>query len=66
MKIFPMGDYYVWYCDWCDSRNQTLWARIDLGVVTCAACHAAVSLFAAGDGRRSHREGETVSRRIHA
>jgi hypothetical protein len=39
MKIMPMGDYYVWHCDWCDSTNYTLWARIDGQKITCAACH---------------------------
>ena len=37
-KIKPMGDYYVWYCDWCDSRNSTLWAKIDSHSVCCNAC----------------------------
>jgi hypothetical protein len=38
MKIMPNGDYYIWYCDWCDSRNLTLWTRIDKMEVVCAAC----------------------------
>ena len=39
MKIMPMGDYYVWHCDWCDSTNHTIWTRIDGQGFTCAACH---------------------------
>jgi hypothetical protein len=39
MKMIPMGDYYVWYCEWCDSRNLTLWTRIETGRVSCGACH---------------------------
>jgi hypothetical protein len=39
MKIMPNGDYYIWYCDWCDSRNLTLWTRIDKMKVVCAACY---------------------------
>lgn len=39
MKIMPMGDYYVWHCDWCDSTNYTLWARMEREGLTCAACH---------------------------
>ena len=39
MKLMPQGDYYVWYCDWCDSKNHTLWMRIDKGKVVCAACY---------------------------
>ncbi|HEX2770563.1 MAG TPA: hypothetical protein VHN12_14900 [Geobacteraceae bacterium] len=38
MKIMPQGDYYVWHCDWCDSRNHTLWTRIETGKVTCGVC----------------------------
>ena len=39
MKLMPMGDYYEWYCEWCDSRNLTLWTRFEKGQVTCGACH---------------------------
>jgi hypothetical protein len=38
MKIKPLGDYYVWYCDWCDSRNSILWTRIDSPSISCSAC----------------------------
>ena len=38
MKLMPQGDYYVWFCDWCDSRNQTLWTRIEEGKVVCSVC----------------------------
>ena len=40
MKLIPLGDYYVWYCDWCDSRNLTLWTRIDAKALACGACCA--------------------------
>lgn len=39
MKLMLMGDYYVWYCEWCDSRNLTLWTRIDAEKVSCGCCH---------------------------
>ncbi len=39
MKIMPMGDYYVWYCEWCDSKNLTLWTRVEKNEVLCGACH---------------------------
>lgn len=39
MRLMPMGDYYVWYCEWCDSRNLTLWTRIDAKKVSCGCCH---------------------------
>jgi hypothetical protein len=39
MKLMPQGDYYVWYCDWCDSRNHTLWTRVEIGKVICGVCY---------------------------
>jgi hypothetical protein len=39
MKLMPMGDYYLWYCEWCDSRNLTLWTKVTTDQVCCAACH---------------------------
>ncbi len=39
MKIMPLGDYYVWYCEWCDTRNLTLWTRFERDEVLCGACH---------------------------
>lgn len=38
MKLIPMGEYYVWHCDWCDSTNHTL-CRPGADGLTCAACH---------------------------
>jgi hypothetical protein len=46
MKLIPMGDYYVWYCDWCDSRNQTLWTRMEKGKAVCGACHSPFAIGA--------------------
>jgi len=39
MNIIPLGDYYAWYCEWCDTRNLTLQQRFVAGTVTCGACH---------------------------
>ncbi len=36
MKLMPQDDYYLWY--WCDSRNLTLWTRIETGKLQCGAC----------------------------
>lgn len=47
MNIIPLGDYYAWYCDWCDTRNQTLQQKFTTGAVTCGACHKPFSLPAA-------------------
>ena len=46
MKIMPMGDYYVWHCDWCDSTNYTLWAHLERQGLACAACHQHSAEFA--------------------
>ncbi len=53
MKIMPMGDYYIWYCEWCDSKNLTLWTRVEKNEVICGACHRGhydTGAFAAGIG----------------
>lgn len=45
MQLMPLGDYYVWYCEWCDSRNLTLWTRIENNELCCAACHREFPAF---------------------
>lgn len=44
MKLIPQDDYYLWYCDWCDSRNRTHWTRIETGKIQCGACQMPVVL----------------------
>ena len=48
-RIRPLGDFYVWYCDWCDSTNSTLWTRLESASVCCAACQQKYDL--ASDGQ---------------
>ena len=50
MKIMPLGDYYVWYCEWCDSKNLTLWTRLEKNDVLCGACHRGTSFQTSGEG----------------
>ena len=38
MKIRIEEDYYFWCCDWCDTENLVLWARMQEGP-SCGACH---------------------------
>ena len=38
MKIRLNEDYYFWCCDWCDTENRVLWARMQDGTF-CGACH---------------------------
>lgn len=38
MKLRLEEDYYYWCCDWCDTENLVLWAKIDNGAF-CGACH---------------------------
>lgn len=45
MKLMPQGDYYLWYCEWCDSRNLTLWTRVAKNQLCCAACHKKFHAF---------------------
>jgi hypothetical protein len=33
------GDYYEWFCDWCDSRNFTRVYQAAEGAFSCCACH---------------------------
>lgn len=39
MELTLKGDYYEWYCDWCDTRNLTLSFRVHDGTFACCACH---------------------------
>ena len=39
MDLRLNGDYYEWYCDWCDSRNLTLSFGVIDGTFTCCACN---------------------------
>jgi hypothetical protein len=38
MKIKLNEDYYFWCCDWCDSENRVLWAKLQ-DDACCGACH---------------------------
>lgn len=51
MQLMPQGDHYIWYCDWCDTRNTTLWVRVQNNKLCCAACHKTFPLF------EEHRAG---------
>jgi len=44
MKLIPIGDYYAWYCDWCDSRNLTPWTSVEKSKVYCGACKKQFSM----------------------
>jgi len=43
MNIKMNEDYYFWCCDWCDSENRVLWAKLQDGA-TCGACHRPMNL----------------------
>ena len=45
MQLMPKGDHYVWYCEWCDTRNMTLWIRIEKNQLCCAACQKKFTAF---------------------
>lgn len=44
MKLIPADDYYLWFCEWCDSQNRTLWTRMDAHHLTCGACSRQVAV----------------------
>jgi hypothetical protein len=54
MKVILKGDYYSWYCEWCDSRNLTLWVKIDSGKFCCSACQRAFGIES--DGHIHHAD----------
>lgn len=58
MKIMPNGDYYLWDCDWCDSRNRTLWTRIDEGKLVCGVCFASCHISITGQFAECAGTGE--------
>lgn len=39
MKTMNMGEFYVWFCDWCDSKNLIPWTGAVGGKVSCGGCH---------------------------
>jgi hypothetical protein len=43
MKIRLNEDYYFWCCDWCDSENLVLWAKLQDGTY-CGACHRPLAM----------------------
>lgn len=49
MKIRLNEDYYVWCCDWCDSENRVLWARLQDGT-RCGACHRPMTVSGSENG----------------
>lgn len=55
MKIRFYEDYYNLCCEWCDTVNRVLWARIDEGV-SCGACHKKLLLMS----DCSLQDGKTV------
>lgn len=39
MKSRLNEDCYFWCCDWCDSENLVIWAKLQ-----CGACHRPITL----------------------
>ena len=62
MQLMPQGDYYVWYCEWCDTRNMTLWIRIEKNQLCCAACQKKFSAFE--ETRPARPSGSATSYRL--
>lgn len=62
MNLIPMGDYYIVYCEWCDSSNKVLWTRMDAGNAYCGACHHPLTPAANADttGSRTPQKDEQL------
>lgn len=56
MKLMPQGDYYLWYCEWCDSRNLTLWTKVAKNQLCCAACQKRFNAFEELTGPTPHQD----------
>lgn len=52
MELTLRGDYYEWYCNWCDTRNLTLGLRVTGDAFICCACHTVMP--ADGSGSPDH------------
>jgi hypothetical protein len=50
MKVRLNEDYYFLCCDWCDSENLILWAKLADEPI-CGACHRPLAIpgMAAGE-----------------
>lgn len=38
MTLMLLGDFYAWYCEWCDTRNLTPWTKLEKNQLCCTAC----------------------------
>jgi hypothetical protein len=45
MKLMTSGDYYVWECELCGSRNLTIWTKVAKNQLCCAACQKSYVAF---------------------
>jgi hypothetical protein len=63
MKLSTSGEYYLWYCDWCDSRNLTPWSKAGAGKVNCGGCHKEhnVNDTAASDAGRQAQSRQSLT-----
>lgn len=57
MQLMPQGDHYVWCCEFCDTRNMTLWIKIEKNQLCCAACQKRFLAFE--ETRPARRSGST-------
>jgi hypothetical protein len=53
MQLMPQGDHYVWHCEWCDTKNKTLWTNIEKNQLSCAACQKKFSAFEESHSQKS-------------
>lgn len=53
MELMAVGDRYIWYCDWCDTKNVTPWTKSKGNEVSCGACHKTFPSY----GTEAQRKG---------
>lgn len=53
MRIRFHEDYYRWCCEWCDTENLILWAKLQEDVA-CGACHRKLFVEGAHGFSRNH------------
>jgi hypothetical protein len=65
MELYLEGDYYEWYCDWCDTRNVTLIHRVTDGTFYCCACQKQVLCDEINHLDKGHECRSRVTHLIH-
>ncbi len=58
------GDYYEWFCDWCDSRNFTRVYKAAEGPLSCCACHRKTGYLTNCYSHKGDRTHDSSSKKV--